>query len=62
LTAADIMSVFPSTTIRLFRAMDLSPYPNVPAHLRGIGARDGYRRAMAKANPDLAPVLGATVE
>jgi hypothetical protein len=32
------MSVFPPTTIRL---LHLSPYPNVPAHLRRIEARDG---------------------
>lgn len=28
-TAADIMSVFALTTIRLFQPMDLAPYPNV---------------------------------
>jgi glutathione S-transferase len=61
LTAADIMSVFSLTTMRLFRATDLSPYPNVLAYLQRIGARDAYRRAMAKADPNLTPVLGATV-
>jgi glutathione S-transferase len=60
-TAADIMSVFSLTTMRLFRAMDLSPYPNVLAYLQRVGARPGYQRAMAKADPDLTPVLGATV-
>jgi glutathione S-transferase len=58
-TAADIMSVFSLTTMRLFRAMDLSPYPNVLAYLQRIGARPGYQRAMAKAEPDWTPMLGA---
>ena len=62
LTAADIMSVFSLTTMRLFRAMDLTPYPNILAYLQRIGARDGYRRAMAKAEPGWTPMLGATVE
>jgi glutathione S-transferase len=61
LTAADIMSVFSLTTMRLFRATDLSPYPNILAYLQRIGARPGYQRAMAKADPDLVPVLGAKV-
>jgi glutathione S-transferase len=60
LTAADIMSVFSLTTMRLFRATDLSLYPNILAYLQRIGARPGYRRAMAKADPDMAPLLGAT--
>lgn len=59
LTAADIMSVFSLTTMRLYRATDLSPYPNILAYLQRIGARPGYQRAMAKADPDLVPVLGA---
>ena len=59
LTAADIMSVFSLTTMRLFKAFDLSAYPNVLAYLQRIGAREGYRRAMAKADPDLVPLLRA---
>jgi glutathione S-transferase len=58
-TAADIMSVFSLTTMRLFRAMDLSPYPHVLAYLQRVGARPGYQRGMAKADPDLTPLLGA---
>jgi glutathione S-transferase len=61
LTAADIMSVFSLTTMRLFRATDLSGYPNILAYLQRIGARPAYQRAMQKADPDLTPVLGATV-
>jgi glutathione S-transferase len=59
LTAADVMSVFSLTTMRLYRAMDLSGYPNILAYLQRIGARPAYRRAMAKADPDMAPMLGA---
>jgi glutathione S-transferase len=61
LTTADIMSVFSLTTMRLFRATDLSLYPNILAYLQRIGARPGYQRAMAKADPDLVPLLGLFV-
>ena len=54
-TAADIMSVFSLTTMRLFQPLDLAPYPNVLAYLQRIGARPGYQRAMAKGDPDLKP-------
>lgn len=57
-TAADIMSVFSFTTMRLFQPMDLAPYPNVRAYLQRIGERPAYRRAMAKGDPDLVPMLG----
>ena len=56
-TAADIMSVFSLTTMRLFQPLDLAPYPNVLAYLQRIGARPGYQRAMAKGDPDLKPLL-----
>ena len=57
-TAADIMSVFSLTTMRLFQPVDLRPYPNILAYLQRIGARPAYRRAMAKGDPDLTPMLG----
>lgn len=56
-TAADIMSVFSLTTMRLFQPLDLKPYPNILAYLQRIGARPGYQRAMAKGDPDLTPML-----
>ena len=56
-TAADIMSVFSLTTMRLFQPVDLRPYPNILAYLQRIGARPAYRRAMAKGDPDLVPML-----
>lgn len=57
LTAADIMTVFPLTTMRLFMPVDLGPYPNMRAYLRRIGAREAYRRAMEKGDPGMAPML-----
>lgn len=62
LTAADIMTVFSLTTMRLFKPYDLSPWPNILAYLQRIGMRPAYRRAMQKADPDLTPVLGAVPE
>ncbi len=56
-TAADIMSVFSLTTMRLFQPVDLAAYPGVLGYLQRIGARPAYRRAMAKGDPDLAPLL-----
>ena len=56
-TAADIMSVFSLTTMRLFQAVDLTPYPNILVYLQRIGARAAYQRAMVKGDPDLIPML-----
>ena len=57
-TAADIMSVFSLTTMRMFQAIELVAYPNIRAYLQRIGERAAYRRAMAKGDPDLVPMLG----
>ncbi len=57
-TLADIMMVFPLTTMRAFRKIDLSPFPNIGAYLRRVGGRPGYQRAMAKAEPGFTPMLG----
>lgn len=57
LTAADIVAVFSLTTMRMFYPFDLSPYPNILAYLQRIGARDAYRRAMKKGDPDMTPML-----
>ena len=56
LTAADIMTVFSLSTMRNFLSFDLGPYPALGAYLKRIGARPGYRRAMAKADPQLPPL------
>jgi glutathione S-transferase len=47
-TAADIISVFSLTTMRLFQPLELRPYPNILAYLQRMGSRPAYRRAMAK--------------
>ena len=59
LTAADIMTVFSLTTMRVFQPYELSAWPNILAYLQRIGARPAYRRAMQKAEPDWTPLLGA---
>ena len=51
------MSVFSLTTMRLFQPVDLAPHPNILAYLQRIGERPAYRRAMAKGDPDLTPML-----
>ena len=56
-TAADIMMVFPLTTMRAFTRRDLSAYPNILAYLGRIGERPAYRRAMQKGDPDMKPLL-----
>jgi glutathione S-transferase len=57
LTAADIMSVFSLTTMRLFQPFDLTPYPNILRYLQRIGQRPAYRRAMANSDPGFVPML-----
>jgi glutathione S-transferase len=53
-TAADVMMVFPFTTMRGYLDFDLAPYPNIRAYLARIEARPAYRKAMAIAGPDAA--------
>lgn len=57
-TLADIMMVFPLTTMRAFRKIDLAPFPNIRAYLQRIGARPAYQRAMATGDPGFQPMLG----
>lgn len=59
-TAADIIMLFPLTTMRVFFPKDLSPYPNILRYLARIGDRPGYQRAMAKADPEMQPLLAAS--
>jgi glutathione S-transferase len=56
-TSADIMSVFSLTTMRLFQPVNLRPYPGILGYLQRVGKRPAYQRAMAKGDPDLAPML-----
>ena len=56
-TAADIVTVFSLTTMRLFMPVDLAPYPNILKYLQRIGEREAYRTAMRKGDPDMEPML-----
>ena len=58
LTTADIMMVYCLTTSRAFRGTSIDGYPNLKAYLARIGARPAYVRAMAKAEPGMAPMVG----
>jgi glutathione S-transferase len=57
LTAADIMMLFPLTTMRAFAARDIAAFPNLKAYLKRVGERPAYQRAMKKGDPELKPVL-----
>ncbi len=50
-TAADVMMVFPFTTMRHFLDYDITPYANILAYMKRIEARPAYRRAMELAGP-----------
>ncbi len=54
-TAADIMMVFPLTSARAFSGRDISDSPNLLAYLKRVREREGYRAAMAKAEPNREP-------
>ncbi|HZP45790.1 MAG TPA: glutathione S-transferase family protein [Candidatus Binataceae bacterium] len=56
-SAADIIMLFPLTTMRAFVPRDLSPYPNIRAYLKRIGERPAYQRAMKKGDPGFTPLL-----
>jgi glutathione S-transferase len=56
-TAADIMMLFPLTTMRAFAQKDLTAFPHIKAYLKRIGARPAYQRAMQRADPGMAPKL-----
>jgi glutathione S-transferase len=56
-TTADIMMVFPLTTMRAVMPRDLAPFPRIRAYLARIGERPAYRRAMEACEPGFAPML-----
>jgi glutathione S-transferase len=56
-TAADIMMLFPLTTMRAFSRRDLAGLPALRAYLKRIGERPAYQRALAKGDPGMAPLL-----
>ncbi|KAJ7696688.1 glutathione S-transferase [Mycena rosella] len=52
-TAADIMTVFTFTTARVFYPFDLTEYLGILAYLERVVQREGYKKARAKADPEL---------
>jgi glutathione S-transferase len=50
-SAADIMMLFPLSTMREFTPRDLTPYPYTQAYLQRIAVRPAFIRAMATADP-----------
>ena len=56
-TAADIMMLFPLTTMRVFAPRDLAAFPNTRTYLQRIGERPAFQAAMKKADPDFPPML-----
>ena len=52
-TAADILTVFTLTTMRTFYPYDLTEFRGILAYLQRVVRREGYRKARAKADPDL---------
>jgi glutathione S-transferase len=56
-TAADIIMLFPLSTMREFAPRDLTPFPHTRAYLARIAARPAYQRAMAKADPGYSPPM-----
>ena len=51
------MTVFSLTTMRNFQPIDLSPYPGIRAYLKRMSERPGYRRALAKGDPGMTPLI-----
>ena len=47
-TAADVMMLFPFTTMRKFLDYDLAPYANIAAYVKRVESRPAYRKAMAR--------------
>ncbi|KAK8019009.1 hypothetical protein PG990_004147 [Apiospora arundinis] len=52
-TAADVMNVFPLTTMRTFSGESLLEYGNILRYLKDISSRVGYQNARAKGDPEL---------
>lgn len=58
LTAADIMTLFATSTQRYFGPQtDLTKYKNIVRWMQTCGSRPGYKRAMDKGDPDMKQLL-----
>jgi glutathione S-transferase len=56
-TAADVMVMFTLTSFRFWHQYSLAGYDNVARYVKRVGDREGYKRAMEKSEPGLAPAL-----
>jgi glutathione S-transferase len=56
-SAADVLMLFPLTTMRAFVPRDLDGSPNIRAYLKRIGERPAFKAAASKADPDFKPML-----
>lgn len=61
-TAADVMSGWCFTTMRVFEPIDLTEYEGIQRWLKRIGEREAYRRAMSKADPEVDVELGLSAK
>ena len=52
-TAADVMTGWCVTTMRMFAPIDLSAYEGILGWVKRFSGREAYRRAMAKCDPEL---------
>lgn len=56
-TLADIANMFALSSMRRGSGRDLSAYPHLQPYLQRLGDRPAFRRAWAKCEPDLEPLL-----
>jgi glutathione S-transferase len=56
-SAADILMLFPLSTMRAFVPRNLAGYPNLRAYLKRIGERPAFQAAARKADPNFKPIL-----
>lgn len=59
-TMADVMTMWGLTTGRQWYQVDLSDYPAILAYLERVSKREGYQKAMEKAEPGLDWKVGLT--
>ncbi|KAJ4340946.1 hypothetical protein N0V95_007348 [Ascochyta clinopodiicola] len=52
-TAADVMTGWCVTTMRMFEPIDLSEYKGILGWVKRFGEREAYRTAMGKSDPDI---------
>jgi glutathione S-transferase len=57
-SAADIMVVFPLTTMRYFNQYSLSEHRNILKYLERVSQREAYQKAMKRGDPGMELALG----